>query len=146
MYIFIYAFGGCIYHTVATSRFGIAVNARFTTNGMCAKNNMSCKQAITEWSRQVIYCCLLPQCEALHTCRSGFPIATKWCCDQDVKVVPGAGFAKKNVWSVWFVVKGRACCCNLSADVALNMWFTTNGMCAKNNTHMYMWREQTITE
>ena len=21
------------------------------------------------------YCCLLPQCEALHTCRSGFPIA-----------------------------------------------------------------------
>jgi len=21
-------------------------------------------------------CCLLPQCEALHTCRSGFPIAT----------------------------------------------------------------------
>jgi len=23
-----------------------------------------------------LYCCLLPQCEALHTCRSGFPIAT----------------------------------------------------------------------
>jgi len=22
-------------------------------------------------------CCLLPRCEALHTCRSGFPIATK---------------------------------------------------------------------
>ena len=28
------------------------------------------------------YCCLLPQCEALRTCRSGFPIATKWCCDR----------------------------------------------------------------
>jgi len=27
-----------------------------------------------------LYCCLLPQCEALHTCRSGFPIVTKWCC------------------------------------------------------------------
>jgi len=23
-----------------------------------------------------LYCCLLPRCEALHTCRSGFPIAT----------------------------------------------------------------------
>jgi len=24
-----------------------------------------------------LYCCLLPQCEALRTCRSGFPIATQ---------------------------------------------------------------------
>jgi len=24
-----------------------------------------------------IYCYLLPQCEALHTCQSGFPIATQ---------------------------------------------------------------------
>jgi len=23
-----------------------------------------------------LYCCLLPQCEALRICRSGFPIAT----------------------------------------------------------------------
>ena len=23
-----------------------------------------------------LYCCLLPQCDALRTCRSGFPIAT----------------------------------------------------------------------
>jgi len=38
--------------------------------------------------------CLLPQCEALRTCRSGFLIATKWCCDQDVKVMPGADFTK----------------------------------------------------
>ena len=29
-----------------------------------------------EWSWHVNYCCLLPQCEALRTCRSGFPIAT----------------------------------------------------------------------
>ena len=26
-----------------------------------------------------LYCCLLPQCEALLTCRSGFPIATPYC-------------------------------------------------------------------
>jgi len=25
-----------------------------------------------------LYCCLLPQCEALRACRSGFPIATMW--------------------------------------------------------------------
>ena len=33
-----------------------------------------------------LYCCLLPQCEALRTCRSGFLIATRWCCDQDYVV------------------------------------------------------------
>jgi len=36
-------------------------------------------------------------------------------------------------------------CCNLSASVALNLWFTTNGMCAKNN-NVYTWREQAIIE
>jgi len=41
-----------------------------------------------------LYCCLLPQCEALRTCRSGFPFVTKWCCDQDVKVVPSEAFPK----------------------------------------------------
>ena len=25
-----------------------------------------------------LYCCLLPRCEALRICRSGFPIATSW--------------------------------------------------------------------
>jgi len=36
-------------------------------------------------------------------------------------------------------------CCNLSVGVALNVWFTTNGMCAKNN-NVYMWRGQAIIE
>jgi len=31
-------------------------------------------------------------------------------------------------------------CCNLSVGVALNVWFTTNGMCAKNNIHTYVAR------
>ena len=53
---------------------------------------------------------------------------------------------KKNVWSVRFVVKKRRdCCCNLSADVALNAQFTMNRICTKNNT-TYMWREQAIIE
>ena len=42
-----------------------------------------------------LYCCLLPRCEALRICRSGFPIATKWCCDQDVKVVPSSAFTQR---------------------------------------------------
>jgi len=43
----------------------------------------------------------------------------------------------KNVRSVWFVVKRRGYCCNLSVGVALNVWFTTNGMCANNNTNIH---------
>ena len=46
----------------------------------------------------------------------------------------------KNVRSVRFVVKRRGCCCNLSGGVALIVWFTTNGMCVKNNTIMYVAR------
>jgi len=50
-----------------------------------------------------LYCCLLPQCEALCTCCSGFPIATKWCCDRDVKVMPGSAFTQRTC-------KGVVCC------------------------------------
>jgi len=46
----------------------------------------------------------------------------------------------KNVRSVWFVVKRRGCCCNLPGGVSLIGWFTTNGMCVKNNTIKYVAR------
>jgi len=46
----------------------------------------------------------------------------------------------KNVRSVWFVVKRRGYCCNLSGGVALIVWFTTNGLCVKNNTLIYVER------
>ena len=46
-------------------------------------------------SSRDLYCCLLPWCEALRTCRSGFPITTKWCCDQDVKVVRSSAFIQR---------------------------------------------------
>ena len=49
----------------------------------------------------------------------------------------------KNVRSVRFVVKRRGCCGNLSGGVALIVWFTTNGMWAKNK-NIYEWREQAI--
>ena len=92
----------------------------------------------------MIYCCLLSQCEALCTCRSGFPIATKWCCDQDVEVVPGAAFTKKRAIGAvrckkeWMLLQALWW-------HALIVWFTTNGMCAKNNI-AYMWHEQAIIE
>ena len=58
---------------------GVALIVWFTTNGMCAKNKIIYawhEQAmITESATHDLYCCLLPWCEALRTCRSGFPIA-----------------------------------------------------------------------
>jgi len=36
-------------------------------------------------------------------------------------------------------------CCNLSGGVALIVWFTMNGMCAKNK-NIYAWRGQAIIE
>jgi len=41
--------------------------------------------------------------------------------------------------------KKEGCCCNLSGGVALIVWFTTNGMYAKNK-NICMWREQAIIE
>jgi len=53
------------------------------------------EQEIIVISSGDLCCCLLPQCEALRTCRSGFPIATKWYCDQDVEVVPSSAFTQR---------------------------------------------------
>ena len=110
----------------------VVVNVRFTTNGMCMKNNThvartSRKKMSTTWD---LYCCLVPQCEALRTCCSTFPITTKWCFDHDVKVLPGATLTKR-MWDG---------CGSLqkSVDVALKVQFTTNGMCAKSNTQIYV--------
>jgi len=65
---------------------------------MCTKNNTS-YVAWTSNNRVImaceLYCCLLPQCDALRTCSSGFPIAKKWCCDQDMKVVLCETYAKR---------------------------------------------------
>jgi len=55
----------------------VVVNVRFTTNGMCMKNNShvtwtSRNKMNTTWD----FYCLLPQCEALRTCCSAFSITT----------------------------------------------------------------------
>ena len=51
-----------------------------------SRNKMS-----TTWD---LNSCLEPQCEALCTFCSALPVTTKWCFDQDVKVVPGTTFTK----------------------------------------------------
>ena len=47
---------------------------------MCVKNKTIIYEARASNSKRDcehdLYCCLLPRCEALRTCRSGFPIAT----------------------------------------------------------------------
>jgi len=68
--------------------------------------------------------------------------STKWCCDQDVEGCARRNLHKKNVRSVLFVVKRRDV---VAGGVALNAWFTTKGMCAKNN-NMQTWRDQAIIE
>jgi len=81
---------------VAATLVSVVVHVRFTTNGMCVMNDThvartSTNKMSTTWG---IYCCLVQQWEALHTCCSAFAIATKWCFDHDVKVVPAATFTK----------------------------------------------------
>ena len=66
--------------------FGVTLNVRFTTNGMCVKNNIAIYASPTSNGSVSTACdfcfCFLPQCEVLRTSHSGFLIATKWCCDR----------------------------------------------------------------
>jgi len=57
---------------------GVAFIVWFTTNGVCVKNNTIISSNSKKDCKHDLYCCLLPRCEALRTCRSGFPIATLW--------------------------------------------------------------------
>jgi len=86
----------CKYCNLSVS---VVLNVRFATNRMYVKNNTHIYVSQTSRNRMSttwdLHCCLLPQCEALHTCRLGFPITIKWCFDQDVKVVSGATFTKR---------------------------------------------------
>ena len=90
-----------------------------------------------------LYCCLLPQCEALRTCRSGFPIATKWCCDQDVKVVP-ASHKERAIGAVRCKKEGmllqplRWCCVKCVIHHERDV--------REEQHHTYMWREQATIE
>ena len=93
-----------------------------------------------------LYCCLLPR-----SVRS-FVYMPLGISDRNKMVLwQGCGgrtkfsLHRKNVRSVWFVVKRRGYCCNLSGGVALIIWFTTNVICAMNK-NISIWREQAIIE
>jgi len=92
------------------------------------------KQAITEWSRR-----LKPQCEALRTCCSGIPIATKWCCDQDVKVVLCEAITKRNC-DRSVRIKRRGYCCNHSSGVALKCAVQHESNVREEQHHIYVAR------
>ena len=65
---------------VATFSGGVALIMWFTTNRMWVKNKTITYVARASNSKRDcehdLYCYLLPQCETLCTCRSGFPIAS----------------------------------------------------------------------
>ena len=89
----------------------------------------------------VVACC---HYEALCTCRSSFSIAKKWCCDQDVKVVPSATLTKRTCDRCSSLGKG---------GLLLQPLGRRFGECAihherdvhKNNTQI-MWCKQVIIE
>ena len=92
-----------------------------------------------------LYCCLLPRWEALRTCRSGFPIATKWCCDQDVKVVRSTAFTQRTCDRCGSLWKGGDVVA--TSPVVLRWLCDSPRMgCAWRITTLCMWREQTIIE
>jgi len=114
---------GCVWRTTPIYMLRTS-NNKWSWQVISADTNMWTTECNDERTRRVIssgdlYCCLLPQYEALRTCRLGFLIATKWYCDQAVKAMPSETFTKK-VRLVQFIVKRMGCCCNLLVGVALN--------------------------
>jgi len=114
----------------------------FTTNGMCVKNNTIIYAAQASNSKR--------DCDAWSllllaaTVRSFAHMSLGISDRNKMALWPGCGgraefsLHTKNVRSVWFVIKRRGCCCNLSGGVALIVWFTTNVVCVKNNTIIYV--------
>ena len=115
---------------------------------MGAKNNTHIYVAWTSNNRVIaacdLYCCLLPQFEVLRTCRSGFPITTKWSCDQDLKVVASVVFAKRTCNQCGSLQKGDVVA---TSPLALRlMCDSLQTGCAQRTTPIYMWPKQAIME
>jgi len=105
--------------------------SRLTLRWMCDSPRQGCawritpiysymwhEQAIAEWSRQVIStiaCC----CHSVKLCAlaaQGF----RWCCAQDVKIMPDAAFTKRMCYRCGSLWKG---------DVVATSWLTLCWMC-----------------
>jgi len=91
-----------------------------------------------------LYCCLLPRCKALRTCRPGFPIAAKWCSDQDVKVVRSSAFTQRTCDRCGSLWKGGDV---LAISQVVLRWLCDSPRtgCAWRITPLSLWREQAIT-
>jgi len=98
------------------------------------------EQAIIEWSWHVISIVLAATLWSFAQMPLGLSDRNKMVLWSGCEGRAKCSLHKKNVRSVRFVVKRRGCCCNLSVGIALNVWFSTNGMCTKNNTHIYVAR------
>ena len=64
------------WHEQAIIKLSWCVSSVDTNMWMTERNNQHTQRVIVACDH---YCCLLPQCKALRTCRLGFPIATAHC-------------------------------------------------------------------
>jgi len=145
---------------------GVALIVWFTTNGMCLKNNtiIYVPGASNNKRDCDVVALLILTCERLNvttsvrkerlrawslllraaTVRSFAHIPLGISDRNKMMLWPECGGLAEfslhtmNVRSMWFIVKRRGCCCNLSGGVALIVWFTTNGMCVQNNNIIYV--------
>jgi len=105
---------------------GVALNVWFTTNGMYVKNNTIINVARASNNKRDCDAWTLLLLAAAVRSFAHMPLGIS---DRNSGVItqrqnsPG-----NNVGQSWCY------CCKLSGGVALIVWFTTNGMCAKNNT------------
>jgi len=106
---------------------GVALIVWFTTNGMCVKNITIIYVTRASNSKRDcehhLYCCLLPRCEALRTCRSGFPIATP-------RDMPMYSFSKQSSFRIDYdfllLISGwpnmRIAACGWSSNSCMTFW------------------------
>jgi len=120
----------------------VALNVQFTMNGMCVMNNthILCgvsKQKDNEhgvWSLLLLAATVWSFAHLLL----GLSSRNKGVLWPEYENGARYNLHKKKVRSVWFIVKRREYCCNLSVGIALKVQFTTNEMCKKSNTHIYV--------
>jgi len=98
-----------------------------------------------------LYCCLLPQCEALRTCRSGFRSQqngavtgiSRLCQVQTSQKECAIGPVRcKKEWMILQTFRRSCIECAIHHERLHGR--TMNRMCAKNNTHI--WHEQAIID
>ena len=135
---------------------GVALIVWFTTNGMCAQNKICVCGAnkqywsdLVGWSTDLVGWSLLLLAATVRSFAHmllGFPIATKWCCDQDVEVVRSSAFTQRTCDRCGSLQKRRGlllqplqwCCVDCVIQHERDM--------REEQHHTYMWREQAIIE